>query len=83
MAKRDAIKLNHQELDAFLKSPEVQEELERRVRRAAVVAGPGFESKVSVGRNRALAMVWAETRVAARRNAKNHTLMRVQDQLRG
>ena len=83
MAKRNAIKLNHQELDALLKSPEVQKELEKRVSRAARAAGPGFESKVSVGRTRALAMVWAESRVAARRNAKHHTLMRVQDQMRG
>lgn len=83
MAKKNGITLNHAELDALLKSQEVQDELETRLKRARHAAGPGYEMKVSVGRTRALGMVWADTAQAARSNAKNHTLMRVQDQLRG
>lgn len=83
MARRADVKLNSRELDKLLKSKGVQDELARRTGRAARAAGPGYESTVEVGRTRALGRVTAETPEAARDNARNHTLMRVRDQLRG
>lgn len=82
MAKPN-IKLNSRAIDALLKGPEVQKELRRRVGRAAAVAGPGFAASVTVGRSRALGRVTAETPEANRENARNHTLMRARDQMRG
>lgn len=83
MAKRSDVKLNSREIDKLLKGPAVQKELKRRVDRAAAAAGPGFESSVTVGRTRAMGRVGAETPQAWRQNARDHTLMRVRDQLRG
>lgn len=82
MARPD-VKLNSKALEALLKGPEVQKELKRRVDAAAKAAGSGYEGTVTVGSTRALGKVTAETPQAARDNAKNHTLMRVRDQLRG
>lgn len=83
MARQPRVKLNSREIDKLLKGPGVQKELKRRVDRAARAAGPGYEGSVSVGSSRALGKVSAETLDAARDNARNHSLMRVRDQLRG
>lgn len=80
---RPNVQLNSKALEALLKGPAVQKELKRRVDAAAKAAGPGYEGTVTVGSTRALGKVSAETPQAARDNAKNHTLMRVRDQLRG
>lgn len=80
---RPIVKLNSREIDKLLKGPGVQRELKKRVDRASAAAGPGYESSVTVGNTRALGKVSAETPQAARDNARNHTLMRVRDQLRG
>lgn len=82
MAKPN-VKLNSREIDKLLKGPQLQKELKRRVDSAAKAAGPGYEGSVTVGSTRALGKVSAETPQAARDNARNHTLMRVRDQLRG
>lgn len=83
MARRPDVKLNSREIDKILKGSGVQKELKRRVDRAARAAGPGYEGSVTIGSTRALGMVSAETVEAARDNARNHTLMRTRDQLRG
>lgn len=77
------IRINHRALDDLLKGPEVQAELRRRTQRAAAAAGPGFRSEVSVGRTRALGMVWPDTNEAIRADRKDHRLMRALDQFRG
>lgn len=77
------ITLNHGAIDALLKSQGVQSELRKRTDRAKNAAGDGYSSEVSVGRTRALGMVWADSAAARRDNAKNHTLMRARDQMRG
>lgn len=82
MAK-PTVKLNSREIDKLLKGQGVQKELKRRVDNAARAAGPGYEGSVTVGNTRALGRVSAETPRAWRDNARNHTLMRVRDQLRG
>lgn len=68
--------------EELLKGPEVQKELKRLTARAASAAGPGFESEVSVGRGRALGMVYPATSRAIRAEAKEHRLMRSQDAMR-
>lgn len=83
MAMRPKVTLHSREIDKLLKSADVQKELARRTSAAARAAGPGYESTVEVGRTRALARVTVETPEAARDNARNHTLMRVKDHLRG
>lgn len=83
MARRPEVKLDSREIDKLLKSKGVQDELARRTGRAARAAGRGYEATVEVGRTRALGRVTAETPEARRDNARNHTLMRVRDQLRG
>jgi hypothetical protein len=77
------VRLNSRAIDKLLKGPGVKKELKKRVDRAAAAAGPGYEGTVTVGNTRALGRVSAETPQAARDNARNHTLMRVRDQLRG
>lgn len=74
---------NSAEIDALLKSSEVQEELGRLTQRAATSAGPGFKAETTVGRGRALGMVYPETESALRAERKYHRLMRAQDAMRG
>ena len=74
---------NSAALEALLKGPEVQKELQRLTDRAAAAAGPGFRSEVGVGRTRALGMVWPDTADARRAEAREHRLMRAQDAMRG
>ncbi|WP_341856432.1 hypothetical protein [Brachybacterium sp. GPGPB12] len=83
MARRADVKLNSREIDKPLKSPEVQKELRRRTGAAAKAAGDGFESEVTMGSTRALGMVRATTHRARARNARDHVLMQVIDQMRG
>ena len=73
---------NSREFDALLKGPEVREELDRLTQRAASRAGSGFESETSVGRGRALGMVYPATSQAVRAEAEYHRLMRAQDAFR-
>ena len=58
--------------------PSVRRELERRARKIASDAGPGFESDSGVtgGRGRARASVYPATAKAARDNAANNSLLR-------
>lgn len=73
---------NSREFDALLKGPEVRKELDRLTKRAASRAGSGFESETSVGRGRALGMVYPTTRGAFFRERREHVLMRAQDAFR-
>lgn len=81
--KADKTVLHSGAIDRLLKSPEVQAELKRRTDRAAAAAGKDFGSKVEVGRTRALAMAYPVTAKGERENARDHTLMRVIDTMRG
>lgn len=77
------IKVNSAEVRRLLKSPEVQAELASRAGRVATAAGPGFEVKPSVGRNRARVAVVAATKAAQRAEAKNGALSKALDAGRG
>ncbi len=79
----DRVKLNSRAIAALLKSPEVRRDLEDRAKRGAAAAGPGYSYESSIGRTRALAMVWADSPEAKWREGREHNLMRAQDAMRG
>lgn len=56
----------------------VRKELEKRAKKIARACGPGFEaaSEVTGGRGRARAAVFPTTAKAARKNARENTLLR-------
>lgn len=72
------IKWNMSGWRAVRTSPGVMAELDRRASRIAAAAGPGFKAnpaKETGGRGRGRASVATATRNAARKNAKEHTLL--------
>lgn len=79
----DRVQLNSRAITALLKSTEVRRDLEERVKRGAAAAGDGYEFESSIGRTRALAMVWADSPAAKWREDREHNLMRAQDAMRG
>lgn len=89
MADRIKFKLNHANISALLKSPEIQTNLAARAARVAAAAtanaGPGavFGHAVNVGRNRARAAVWTENAVAMHAEATSRALTRAVDAGRG
>lgn len=75
--------LNSQAVRALLRSPEMQQDLERRARRIASAAGEGHRVEAGAGRNRARAVVITETREAMRAEATDRNLTRAVDAGRG
>lgn len=61
-------KLNLKEFRELRRSAEVQADIERRAKRVAAAAGPGFEARSQLGATRARASVVTGT-LAARRKA--------------
>lgn len=76
MSNKNKFVLNSAGVRALLRSDEMQEVLAERARAVQQRCGPGYESDTYVGKNRANAMVWAETHRAKRDNAKNNTLLK-------
>ncbi|NLL91200.1 MAG: hypothetical protein GX222_02125 [Ruminococcaceae bacterium] len=79
MAKKLYIKLNKKGVGELLKSQEVQDLLMKEA--SATIErcgdyGEGYNQKVVVGKNRAVATVKAETYEAKRDNLKNNTLLK-------
>lgn len=66
-------------VEQLLKSREVEEDLGRRAKAIASAAGVGMESSSTVGRRRALAMVWTETPEAMAAEAYDRKLTRALD----
>lgn len=60
----------------LMKSKEMQKVLERHATKTRNKAGRGYEQDLYVGRNRANARVWAETKEAQSDNYKNNTLLK-------
>lgn len=77
------IKVNSAELRRVMRSPEALAILVGRGGRIASTAGPGFEVKPSVGRNRARVSVVAATKAAQRAEAKSGALTKALDAGRG
>lgn len=64
-------KLNMAEFRELRRSAEVKADLERRAKRVAAAAGPGFVARSQVGANRARASVATDTLEARRKAARD------------
>lgn len=63
-------------VERVLKSQEMVNHLAEIAADMKSRAGPGFESEASLGRLKALAMVWPDTWEAKRANARSNILLR-------
>lgn len=73
---RAEIKLNSKGISQLLKHDTTRKAAEKRAKAIAAAAGPGYEASSMIGRNRARASVITATPAAARRDAKQGTLLR-------
>lgn len=69
-------KLNSSGVSSLLKSAEMQKVLEKKATDVKNRCGDGYEQDVFVGKNRANAMVRAETTKAKKDNYNNNTLLK-------
>ena len=75
MAK-NLFKLNRSGVASMMKSPEMQAILKEKASTVKQRCGPGDGQDMHVGKNRANAMVFAETYQAKRDNMKNNTILK-------
>lgn len=75
MAK-NKFELNRQGVGELLKSEEMQQYLSKLASGIKNRCGDGYSQDIFVGKNRANAMVWAETPEAKRDNLKNNTILK-------
>lgn len=68
--------LNSAGVASLLKSAEMQSVLEKRATAIKNRCGEGYEQDIYVGKNRANAMVRAETFKAKKENMENNTLLK-------
>ena len=69
-------KLNSSGVRQLLQSAHMQTVLEQQASAIRNRAGIGYQQDTYVGKNRANAMVWADTHQAKRDNMKNNTLLK-------
>lgn len=69
-------KLNRSGVRALLQSEEMQSVLSARASAIRNRCGNGYNQDVMVGKNRANAMVWAESPEARRENSKENTILK-------
>ena len=69
-------KLNSSGVSSLLKSAEMQNVLEKNASAIKNRCGDGYEQDIYVGKNRANAMVRAETTKAKKDNYNNNTLLK-------
>ena len=69
-------KLNLQGVAELMKSKEMQDILKEHATTIKDRAGDGYEQDIYIGKNRANAMVKAETFKARKDNSKNNTLLK-------
>lgn len=70
------IKLNHSGVANLMKSPEMQAVLGEKATAVRNRAGEGYAQDMYVGKNRANAMVYADSYKAKKDNLKNNTLLK-------
>lgn len=75
MAK-NLFKVNRSGIGALLKSPEMQVILEVKASAIRKRCGEGYAQDIHVGKNRANAMVYADTYQAKKENSKNNTILK-------
>ena len=69
-------KLNRKGVANLMKSNNMQEVLKDYATNIKNRSGPGYEQDLYVGKNRANAMVWADTYQAKADNLRNNTLLK-------
>ncbi len=69
-------KLNKAGVRELMKSKEMQEVLNEQASAIKGRCGDGYEQDAHVGKNRANAMVWADSASAKRDNSKNNTILK-------
>lgn len=75
MAK-SGFKLNYAGVGQLLKSAEMQKVLEEKATAVKNRCGDGYEQDIYAGKNRANAMVYADSYAAKRDNMKNNTILK-------
>lgn len=75
MAKT-GFKLNRKGFQQLRKNAAAAAELERRAQKVAEAAGPGFEARVSPGKNRARVVVVPTTDEAKQANVDSYAVLR-------
>ncbi|WP_427814290.1 hypothetical protein ACQKTA_04175 [Enterococcus sp. 22-H-5-01] len=75
MAK-NKFKMNYAGVGQLLKSAEMQNILEEKATSIRNRAGEGYKQDIYVGKNRANAMIYADSYQAKRDNLKNNTLLK-------
>lgn len=75
MAKK-GFELNSAGVRELLKSEAMQNLLKSKADAAVNACGPGYDSDIYVGKNRANAAVFASTFLARRDNMKNNTILK-------
>ncbi len=70
------IKLNRSGIRELLQSSAMQQICREHAEKAKARCGDGYEMDSRVGRNRANAMIWANTPAARRDNMKNNTILK-------
>ncbi|HJA90487.1 MAG TPA: hypothetical protein H9948_06820 [Candidatus Jeotgalibaca merdavium] len=73
---KNKFKLNRSGVRELLQSKDMQAALEVEASAIRNRAGVGYKQDTYVGKNRANAMVWADTYPAKRDNMKNNTLLK-------
>ena len=68
--------LNRKGVADLMKSSNMQKILEKHATDTKNRAGAGYEQDIHVGKNRANAMVWADTHQAKSDNMRNNTLLK-------
>ena len=76
MSKKFKFKLNHAGVGQLLKSSEMVDVLEEKATEISNGAGDGYVQDTYIGKNRANAMVYADTYQAKKDNYKNNTLLK-------
>jgi len=70
------IKLNSAGVRELLKSQEMQAVLTSKASGIRTRCGDGYNQDMHVGRNRANAMIWADTYDAMKDNSENNTILK-------
>lgn len=73
---KNTFKLNRSGVRELLQSSAMEAVLEEQASAIRSRAGVGYKQDTYVGKNRANAMVWADTYPAKRDNMKNNTLLK-------
>ena len=73
---KNKFKLNRSGVRELMQSKEMQKVLKEKANGIKARCGDGYAQDIRVGKNRANAMVWAETSEAKADNSENNTILK-------